>query len=290
MDISFCIPAFHDSPFVQWTLDKTAADFPNANIIVSDDTPQRKRPLVFDGAYSQNWTRLGAFPNHRQVLLQANTKYCMYLGDDDYLLPEEVKKGVDFMEAHPEVLVYYAPCQIYDECEQKIQLGWETAYKSVEETFSQRPAPLYEFIMQNHVWPEHAIYRRERLEKILEPRTPPYWCFVDIANAIRQGPIHFTTKPFYRNIAGGTHPCGNRTKLGDELCLVDFGNVQAGLEVMSYRLFQGEHLTAEVKNTLNNMIRRFMWVRIDVASRIYQNRGKIAEATVLRERCELTGY
>lgn len=280
-NLSICIPTYNRPQFLKWTLEKTIADFPNAKLIVSDDG---QTDVKFGGRYMRQSPRLGAFSNMRAALLAAHTKYAVYLGDDDYLLPAEVQKGIDFLEAHPEVLIYYAPCQLYDEANQKP--AWDAFYVAEDETFT-RSDTLWNFVMHKHVWPEHAIYRRDRLEEILQPRTPAYWCFVDLANAALRGPVHFAKTPYYRNIT--QHPVGGRIKLGDQQCLTEFDSYRAGLECLAHDIFE-KALDNELKTNVNNMIRQFIWSRHEVASRIFSAQGRIPEATVLQKRMTMNGY
>lgn len=286
-ELTICIPTYNRDPFLKWTLDKTLADFPEAKIVVSDNgksaigLPSRVR-------YLRQPKNIGAFPNMRAALLAASTKYCVFLGDDDYLLPEEVQKGVDFLEANPDVIVYYAPCQLYDEVQQKA--NWEAFYVAEDETFT-RADLLWNFIMHKHVWPEHAIYRRQGLADILTPRTGAYWCFADLANMAVRGPIHFAKTPYYRNLTG--HPAGMRVKLGDQQCLTDFDSYRWGLEILAMTLFRAALASGEMPNlkqTLNDMIRQFIWGRYEVAVRILTGQGRTAEADLLRIRMEMTNY
>jgi len=284
-DLTICIPTFNRLPFLNWTLDKTIKDFPEAKIVVSDNaSTDGTGDLKFSGRYIRQSKNIGPFPNLRAALLAANTKYCCYLGDDDYLVAEEVQKGIDFLEANPEVLVYYAPCQLYDEVTQKPM--WDAFYTGGDETFT-KADDLWNFVMHKHVWPEHAIYRRKRLDEILQPRTNAYWCFADLANAAIRGPIHFAKTPYYRNIT--QHPVGGRVKLGDQQCLTDFDSYLAGLQVLAHDIFQG-HLTPELKDNLGKMIRQFMWSRYEVANRILTAQNRLVEAGVMRKRMEMTGY
>jgi len=286
-ELTICIPTYNRDPFLKWTLDKTMADFPSAKIVVSDngkskvEFPDRVR-------YLRQPQNIGAFPNMRAALLAASTKYCVFLGDDDYLLPEEVQKGVDFLEANPDAIVYYAPCQLYDEVQQRA--NWDAFYVAEDETFS-RADTLWNFVVHKHVWPEHAIYRRQGLADILTPRSGAYWCFTDLANAATRGKVHFAKAPFYRNLTG--HPVGLRAKLGDQQCLTDFDAYRWGLEVLATALFTQAIASGEVpelKAQLNGMIRQFIWSRYEVASRILAANGRVAEAELLRIRMEMTNY
>ena len=199
-----------------------------------------------------------------------------------------MQKGVDFLEEHPEVLVYYAPCQLYDEVNQKA--NWDAFYVAEDQTFTHSDA-LWNFVMHKHVWPEHAIYRRARLDEIVTPRTGAYWCFADLANAAVRGPVHFAKTPFYRNLTG--HPVGPRMKLGDQQCLTEFDAYRWGLEVLAHDIFRtalASGTEPDLRANLNNMIRQFLWSRYEVASRLHAANGRNAEAELLKKRMELTGY
>ena len=289
-DLTICVPTYNRDAFLAWTLEKTRKDFgAEQKIIVSDNGKSAVRPAGV--RYLRQPTNVGAFPNMRTALLAASTKYCMLLGDDDYLLPDEVQKGIDFLETHPEVLVYFAPCQLFDEIQQKA--NWDAFYVAEDETFTHADK-LWNFIIHKHVWPEHAIYRRARLDEILQPRVPAYWCFVDLAHAALRGPIHFAKTPFYRNLTG--HPVGGRVKLGDQQCVTDFDFYRWGLEYLAHDIFAqalnqpDQEAVKKFKVDLNNMIRQFIWNRYEVATRILTAHGRIAEAELLRKRMTMTGY
>ena len=286
-DLTICIPTYNRDPFLKWTLDKTIADFPGTKIIISDDA-KTQLELPAGVRYIRQPQRSGAFPNMRTALLAANTKYCVFLAEDDYLLPDEVQKGIDFLETHPEVLIYYAPCQLYDEVRQ--QANWDAFYVAEDKTFT-RADDLWNFVMHKHVWPEHAIYRRQGLADILQPRSGAYWCFVDLANAAVRGPVHFAKTPYYRNLTG--HPVGVRQKLGDQQCLTDFDSYRWGLEVLAHDIFRTAIASGEVptlKADLGNMIRQFIWSRYEVAVRILSANGRAAEAENLNKRMVMSGY
>ena len=93
-DLTICVPTYNRDPFLKWTLDKTVADFPLAKIVVSDNGKSQLE-MPKQARYIRQAQNIGAFLNMRAALLAASTKYCMFLGDDDYLLPDEVQKGVD---------------------------------------------------------------------------------------------------------------------------------------------------------------------------------------------------
>jgi glycosyltransferase involved in cell wall biosynthesis len=281
--LSICIPTYNRLPFLQWTIDKTLHDFPDAKLIVSDNASvDGTDRFKFPGRYIRQPRNIGAFPNLRAALLASNTKYCTYLGDDDYLLPDEVQKGIDFLEANPTVAAYYAPVQLYNEIEQKVD--WNAFYVATDTTFD-RPDNLWNFIIQNHVWPEHAIWRRAWLDHIMKPRLRAYWCFVDLAAAFAQGPVHFASTPFYRNLT--RHPVGDRVKLGDQQCLTDFDEYRSGLENLAYDLFKAPTpgvLPLELRQAVNSGIQGFIKTRIEVAHRLLTANKRYGEAESYAKR------
>lgn len=278
--LSICIPTRNRFPFLQWTLAKTRADFPDAEIIVSDNASTDDTRTLWRecNKYVCQETDIGAFANMRAALLAGEGKYACYLGDDDYLLPDALNAGVQFLEAHPGVIAYFAPCQLYDEIADEV--NWNAFYVADNETFH-KPDLLWNFLIKNHVWPEHAIWRREGLEDILKPRIRAYWAFVDLANAFAKGPVHFAKYPYYRNIT--LHPVGHRTKLGDRQCLTYFDEYRGGLEILAYELFKG-HLNPELKVKLNAMINHFIATRIVVAHKLLSLQGQTAEAESYEKR------
>ena len=268
--LSIAIPTYNRYPFLKWTLAKTRADFPDAEIIVSDNdsTDDTRTVQMFQGVkYVRQKENIGPFPNFRAALLGGSSRYVCYLGDDDYLVPGRVQAGIDYLEAHPGVICYYAPCQLYNEVDQKPD--WNAFYVAKDETFRD-PGALWNFIIHNHVWPEHAIWRREGLEDILQPRERAYWAFIDLAHAFAKGPVHFASEPYYRNITA--HPVGHRSKLGDRQCLTDFDEYRAGLEILAYELFKGK-LNPELKGKLQVMINHFIALRIGVAQKLLSMQG-----------------
>jgi glycosyltransferase involved in cell wall biosynthesis len=290
-NLSICIPTFNRYPFLKWTLEKTSKDFPNAHVCISnnastDDTRALIRKLFCASTYYiDQSTNIGAFENMRAALFMAKTKYCTYLGDDDYLLPDQLQRGIDWLEKHPEVLCYVAPCQLWNEVDQK--KVFDAFYVSENITFANIQHEVYgrgafwNFIIGRHVWPEHIIWRREGLEKILLPRVRAYWAFVDITNAFLLGSVHFARHPFYRSIV--QHPVGNRSKLGDRQCLVCFDEYRGGLECMAYDLFKGS-LAPELKIQIQNMIAKFITIRLEVAARLLRRQNINAEAESYEKR------
>jgi len=281
--LSICIPTFNRSEFLGFTLEKLKADFPAAELVLSDnastDATRFYRRDV--DKYIRQSENIGAFANMRAALLEATGDYAMFCADDDYLLPERVGEAIAFMDAHPQVVAYFAPCQLWDEVNGSPE--WNAFYVANDETFSD-PGTLWNFVIQNHVWPEHAIYRTSHLPSIMRVRIKAYWAFVDLGNAHAAGAVHFASKPYYRNITN--HPIGWRSKLGDRQCLTDFDEYRAGLENLAYDLF-ANHLSDDLKQKLRVMINHFINMRLGVAHKLLSLQGRQDEALSIEKRLRI---
>lgn len=278
MNLSLCIPGYNRPDFLAWTLDRLEEDFPEAEIIVSDDASTEDLSSVRHDRrvrWVQQPHNIGPFPNHRAALLESTRKYATYCANDDYLLPAEVERAISYLDEHPEVSAYIAPCEIWDEVNRK---PFWNAFACEARTFDQSQGiDLFNFVIQHHVWPEHVIYRTP---VPLAPRTRAYWCFTDLIDLLKTGPIHFSPTPFYRNLL--VHPVGERVQLGNVQCLTFFDEYRAGLEVLAYGLFGEQPYKA--RHQIHDMIASFICQRMYNASVLYERHGHEREAEMLRQR------
>ena len=281
--LSICIPTWNRYQFLKWTVARLKEIQGDIEIIVSDnDSDDDTKCIQLQGVkYIKQPENIGAFPNMREALLAAKGEYAVFCADDDYLIAEEVTRGTEFLDANPQVVAYFAPCQLWDEVNGSPE--WNAFYVANDETFTD-PGKLWNFLIHNHVWPEHAIYRTSALQAIMQPRISAYWCFVDLANALAAGAVHFASKPYYRNITN--HPVGWRSKLGDRQCLTDFDEYRAGLENLAYDLFKN-HLNDELKGKIRVMINHFINMRLGVAHRLLSMQGKQEEANSIEKRLRI---
>ena len=282
--LSICIPTHNRWEFLKWTLGKLRRDFPSAEICVSDnasaDDTWRLRflgQIRIDCAVNRvihQPENIGPFPNMFAALSMATRQYAVYCADDDYLLPAGIARGIAYLDSHPDVAAYCAPCEIWNEVE---QTPFWNAWGIDEPTTFTDHRLLWNFIIEKHVWPEHLIYR---LPLPLKPRTRAYWAFADLPDILEHGHIHFDPTPFYRNLL--VHPVGERVQLGNVQCLTYFDEYRAGLEVLAYGLFGPQPHHGRQK--LQDMIASFICSRMDVAARLYLRQGHEADAIMLKKR------
>jgi glycosyltransferase involved in cell wall biosynthesis len=280
--LSICIPTYNRLEFLKWTLRRLHANFPQAEIIVSDNHSDDFVPLhdSWISRYIRQDSNIGPFPNMLAALSAATGDYAVYCADDDYLLPAHVATGIAYLEAHPEVAAYCAPCEIWNE--RDTYAFWNAFMVPKPLTFDHAHGiDLFNFIIESHVWPEHFIYRTS---VPLKPRTRAYWAFADLPDILARGAIHFSPQPFYRNVL--VHPVGEREQLGNVQCLTYFDEYRAGLEVLAHGLFGGE-LRYAARHHISEMIQSFICTRMAVAARLYERSGNPAEAQMLRARLSI---
>src|SRR5882672_9495319 len=116
--LSICIPTYNRFRFLQWTLARLRSDFVDAELVVSDNASTddtgwcMKTANMGQDIYLRQDTNIGPFPNMFAALSAATGHYAVYCADDDYLKPAEIARGIAYLDAHPEVAAYCAPCEI----------------------------------------------------------------------------------------------------------------------------------------------------------------------------------
>lgn len=119
--VSICIPAYNAERFIRETLESALAqDYPNLEIIVSDDASTDRTPEIV-AAYENNGVRLirqaknlGMTPNMNAAIRASQGKYAVKLDADDILEPNYVSSLVPIMEAHPRVAFAHCACRLID--------------------------------------------------------------------------------------------------------------------------------------------------------------------------------
>lgn len=281
MKLSICIPSFERADYLDWTLDRLELDFPEAEIVVSDDGLTEDLDWVRD-RHSTKWinqgSNIGCFPNHRAAILAGSGEYAIYCANDDYLLPEGVATAIAYLDEHPFTSAYIAPCEVWDEV--KGTTFWNT-WGAPARTFTKSEGMgLFNYLIEHHVWPEHIVYRTP---VPLQPRTRAYWCYPDLVDLLDFGPIYFSDKPFYRNLL--VHPLDathKRVQLGNVQCLTFFDEYRAGLEVLAYGLFP--EIPHKGRRQIATMIDSFICQRMFNAAYMYAGAGNNLEAEMLLKR------
>ncbi|HLB41965.1 MAG TPA: glycosyltransferase [Gammaproteobacteria bacterium] len=121
--VSVSIFSYNSERFIEQCLQSVLTqDYSNFEIVISDDAStdetgsiihayQKKYPNIIK-LYC-NASNLGVTKNANVSLLHCTGKYIAFLGADDLMLPEKLKKQVEYMESHPECSICYHDVEVF---------------------------------------------------------------------------------------------------------------------------------------------------------------------------------
>lgn len=119
--VSICIPAYNAERLIGETLESALAqDYPNLEIIVSDDCSTDRTPDIvqsYEGLgvhLIRQEKNLGMHANWNSVIRASGGKYIVKLDADDLLEPKYVSAMVSVMEAHPNITFSHCACRLID--------------------------------------------------------------------------------------------------------------------------------------------------------------------------------
>jgi glycosyltransferase involved in cell wall biosynthesis len=120
--ISVIVTTYNYAHTVGTAIDSALAqDYPNLEVVVVDNastdaTPELMRRYRSDPRvrYSRNPANIGMVPNHNKGLYETRGAYVLFLSADDFLLPGHLTTLYGYLQAHPEVDVFYASSYFVD--------------------------------------------------------------------------------------------------------------------------------------------------------------------------------
>jgi|YNPMSStandDraft_1061717.scaffolds.fasta_scaffold15556_1 glycosyltransferase involved in cell wall biosynthesis len=115
---SIVVLTYNQAKLVKATLESIyQQSYPNIELIISDDGSKDGTPQVVDrwlSQFGERFTRCqflastqntGISANHNRGVKAAKGEFLKYIGGDDILLPDAVKKMTEFLERNPEIQV-----------------------------------------------------------------------------------------------------------------------------------------------------------------------------------------
>ena len=121
--VSVHLVTYNSELFIKEALDSILAqDYPNFEIIVSDDASEDMTPVILN-EYKKNHSdkitlflnkvNQGVTKNCNVALRACRGKYVTFLGGDDIMLPHRLVYQVAHMEAHPECTISYHKVNVF---------------------------------------------------------------------------------------------------------------------------------------------------------------------------------
>jgi abequosyltransferase len=127
MLFSVCIPAYNRASVLPALLDSVLAqEFDDYEVVICEDgSPQRAEIGVvvkrYQNAhngrirYIENQQNLGYDGNLRELVKQARGKYCVFMGNDDFMCPDALRALAGAVERHPNVGVVVRSYQSFED-------------------------------------------------------------------------------------------------------------------------------------------------------------------------------
>ncbi|MFG1478999.1 glycosyltransferase family 2 protein [Xanthobacter sp. V4C-4] len=288
--LSICVPTYNRSAFLEYLFPLIRAwgeswDF-TYEIVVSDNhSPDNTAEVV--ERFRAEGLPIQYFKQEENKVLsnllsayhRARGKYLIYLADDDLLIPEAVADNIHFMEENPEIRACYTPWEIYDDLN-KVSGG--LYYNQPQDLQIFKPGDelnLIGFIVENHIFPEIAIYRADAVRQIVSAPRFCYWAFSYIAAVASAGPVAFRRTPHYRSVTL-TPVMPNRNQAGVDDAMTIWDNYRGGIEYMVFSLLRRRNLVldTEARTAFRSLIDHFVETRMRVALRLWLERKDYTRA------------
>lgn len=113
MKLSIGLPVYNGEKFIQKCLDSLFAQtFSDFELIISDNASTDNTSKICEEyskkdkrvRYIRQENNIGLFPNFNFVLEQAKNEFFMWIGVDDYILPDYVKKNMEILTSNSNVV------------------------------------------------------------------------------------------------------------------------------------------------------------------------------------------
>ncbi len=229
----------------------------------------------------------GFLSNYAFAMQQARGKYALFLGDDDLLIPEQVAEYIGILESEPDLGMIQAPWMLVNERQGGVDMG----------PFYHLPGParfrkgefrrMLDFILDNHVFPEFLIIRRDILDHTISSLGPfIFWAFLYTTRALARADVLFLPKPFAR-VTGVSHD--PRPQQGNKECMFQWDTYLGGLEYLASRANALAPPQPYEQAALLEKMRNFMQLRKSVALKLHMASQYWVEAYFMYHRIAAYG-
>lgn len=173
-------------------------------LVIDDASPDNTQDIVKSWAETcphirsiRNATNVGFRPNYLACLREAKGYFTAYVGNDDLLIGETLRKHIVRMARDPEIVMLQAPWFLLDEHHGNTITGCSYHVESDLRFYRGEHGRCLDFVLTQHVFPEWYIVRTDAVGEIAGPydRTT-YHFFSHLSNALDIGDVVFAAEPY----------------------------------------------------------------------------------------------
>ncbi|MCV0400950.1 MAG: glycosyltransferase [Nitrosopumilus sp.] len=218
------LPVYNGEKFLHKCLDSLLEQsFENFEIIISDNASTDKTQNICQ-EYSEKDKRIryirqekniGLLPNFNFVLDQSNNEFFMWMGVDDYILPDYVKKNMDVLASNSNVVGSVSKIKPYnfsDSPTNQIDSKFIDFTKKLRTRFKKLDAfsisGNYDQKVRNYLTGStcqviYGIFRTDKLQKSIIPSLFVGLDWAEMLNVLKFGDIHVINEVLMYEFEGG---------------------------------------------------------------------------------------
>jgi glycosyltransferase involved in cell wall biosynthesis len=227
--VTIGLPVYNGEKFIHKCLDSLLKQtFKNFIIIISDNASTDNTKKICQ-EYSQKDKRIqyirqekniGLLPNFNFVLEQSNSEFFMWMGVDDYILPDYIKKNMDILVSNSNVVGSVSKIKPYnfsDSSINKIDSRFIDFTKKLRNRFKKLNAfsisGNYDQKVRNYLTGStcqviYGIFRTEKLQKSIIPSLFVGLDWAEMLNILKFGDIHVINEVLMYEFEGGRSSSG----------------------------------------------------------------------------------
>ncbi|MEO5346839.1 MAG: tetratricopeptide repeat protein [Magnetococcus sp. YQC-9] len=224
-----------------------------------------------------------------QAALRAGRgRFLVHLECGNRLVPEVLLAEIDHLLAHDEIAISHAPWRLWNDST-GVDMGQFYPLEGEHLFDKPRIAELFNFIVQNHLFPENALYRADRLARVSFDLEATYAPLVTTFRILPFGAVRFQPHPFL--IAVLRNPGLSPTRQPAELELLHrLDHYRSALELAARITLSGLGMASfdpGNRGVVLDLINDYVVRRILVAANLAQATGAYILAAICLQRALL---
>jgi hypothetical protein len=263
-------------------------------LVIDDASPDDTQHIIKSWAETcphirsiRNPTNVGFRANYLSCLREAKGHFTAYVGNDDLLIGETLRKHIVRMAHDPEIVMLQAPWFLLDESSDHRINGRSYNVDSDLRFHRGEHGRCLDFILTQHVFPEWYIVRTNAIAEIAGPYDKTtYHFFSHLSNALDLGDVVFAAEPYAIvteiSRAGDTH-------VGNAETLFGWDEYRGGIEHLAAAARRQDPSWIQGHPDLLQRIQDFTTIRMQVALKLHTDAKNWLHAWHLKCRLDAHG-